>query len=85
MELRDSCEGLSELDKVGLNFLFPPCITKSLVPMLSSETKMCYCGRRAMEDHYRPRQSRTDGRWGPNKGANCPACRTLIDKKKGKC
>jgi hypothetical protein len=74
---------LSELDKVGLN-LFPPCITKSFVPLLSSETKMCYCGRRAMEDHNRPRQSRTDGRWGPYKGANCPACRTLIDKKKGK-
>lgn len=75
---------LSELDKVGLNLLFPPCITKSFVPMLSSETKMFYCGRRVMDDHNRPGQSRTDGRCGPSNGANCPACRTLIDKKTGK-
>lgn len=75
---------LSEMDKVMLNLLFPPCLTKSYNPQLSDVTSMLYCGRRVMEDHNRPERSHTDGRCGPTNGANCPACRTLIEPKKNK-
>ena len=68
---------MSELDKVGLNLLYPPCCSPDHYdPLISQVTKMWYCGRPVMQNHNRPAESRTDGRCGPT-GVNCPACRTL--------
>ena len=68
---------LSELDKVGLNLLYPPCCSSSYNPQKSSVTGMWYCGRPVMQNHNHPANSTTDGRCGPTNWANCPACRTL--------
>ena len=68
---------LSELDKVGLNRLYPPCCTSSYKPRKSSVTGMWYCGRHVMQNHNHPANSTTDGHCGPTNWANCPACRTL--------
>ncbi|XP_063413705.1 uncharacterized protein LOC134696062 isoform X2 [Mytilus trossulus] len=70
-------EGLSELDKVVLNLLFPPCITKDYKPKVSKETAFLYCGRGVMANHNHPLGSFTDGHCGPANGANCPSCRTI--------
>ena len=68
---------MSELDKVTLNQLFRPCRSAAYKPVLSPHTRMWYCGRRVMQNHNRPAASTTDGYCGPNKWANCPACRSL--------
>ena len=67
---------MSELDKVGLNLLYPPCRSPEYNPVISYVTQMWYCGRSVMRNHNRPAESITDGRCGPT-GVNCPACRTL--------
>lgn len=68
---------MSELDKVGLNYMYPPCRSAAYNPQLSSVTGMWYCGRHVMQNHNRPAESTTDDRCGPTMGANCPACRSL--------
>ncbi|XP_052076945.1 uncharacterized protein LOC127714961 isoform X2 [Mytilus californianus] len=73
-------EGLSELDKVVLNLLFPPCITNDYKPKVSKETGFLYCGRRVMTNHNHPATSRTNGHCGPDNGANCPSCRTIKEQ-----
>lgn len=72
---------LSELDKVGLNMLYQPCIGPNYHPKKSRVTGMWYCGRYVMNDHNTPADNSTDGRCGPNNWANCPACRTLKNPK----
>lgn len=68
---------LSELDKVGLNFLYRPCKSPGYNPKRSAVTGMYYCGRRVMKHHNYPAGDMTDGCCGPDNWANCPACRTL--------
>ena len=68
---------LSELDKVMLNLLYPPCCSPSYNPRKSYVTGMWYCGRPVMQNHNHPANSTTDSRCGPTNWANCPACRTL--------
>ena len=68
---------LSELDKVGLNIVFPPCRTDKYNPKISDVTGFYYCGRPVMKYHNYPAENTTDGYCGPNDWANCPACRTL--------
>ena len=67
---------LSELDKVGLNILYPPCRSADYNPYISNETGMWYCNRNVMENHNRPAKSTTNGDCSIN-WANCPSCRTL--------
>ena len=71
----DKVEGISELDKVGLNLIFPPCTGTDCSPEKDEETGMYYCGREVMERHNIPYANIVDRceRGGPN----CPACRTL--------
>ncbi|XP_071125076.1 uncharacterized protein [Mytilus edulis] len=76
-------EGLSELDKVVLNLLFPPCYTKDYKPKVSDGTGFLYCGRRVMANHNHPARSFTDGHCGPENGANCPSCRTIKEQTLG--
>lgn len=71
---------MSELDKVGLNQVYPPCRSATYNPVRSSVTGLWYCGRRVMQNHNRPAASTTDDRCGPNNGANCPACRSLKNR-----
>lgn len=66
---------LSELDKVGLNLLYPPCKGPNYRPKKSEVTGMWYCGRYVMKHHDYPAEGTTDGRCGPDNWANCPACR----------
>ncbi|VDI04432.1 Hypothetical predicted protein [Mytilus galloprovincialis] len=73
-------EGLSEVDKVVLNLLFPPCNTNDYKPKVSQKTGLLYCGRRVMADHNHPTTSLTDGHCGPGNGANCPSCRTIKEQ-----
>ena len=40
---------LSELDKVGLNLVYPPCTGTSYDPKKDEETGMYYCGRVLMD------------------------------------
>lgn len=68
---------MSELDKVGLNLIYRPCRGPNYNPQVSHITGMWYCGRRVMKHHNRPAKSIVGGLCGPNKSANCPACRTL--------
>ena len=70
---------LSELDKVGLNLVYRPCKDTTdnnarYAPNLG-KTGMYYCGRCVMNKHT------YDGYCGPNKGPNCPACRTIKNTK----
>ena len=68
---------MSELDKVGLNQMYPPCRSAEYNPVRSSVTGMWYCGRNVMQNHNRPAGGTTDGYCGPTNRANCPACRSL--------
>lgn len=77
-------KGLSELDKVALNLLFPPCITNVYKPKVSRQTGLLYCGRKVMANHNHPARSITDGNCGPGNGANCPSCRTIKEQTVGK-
>ena len=67
---------LSELDKVGLNYVYPPCTTGSYNPQKSDATGLYYCKRKCMNPTTYPR-NKTDGICGLDIGPNCPACRTL--------
>lgn len=75
---------LSELDKVGLNIIFPPREGLEYCPQKCSlrGTDMFYCFRRVMETHNQPKAALSNGICGGDKsrpnGPNCPACRTLI-------
>ena len=51
---------LSELDKVGLNFLYRPCKSPGYNPKISAVTGMFYCGRRVMKHHNYPDGDMTD-------------------------
>ena len=69
---------MSELDKVGHNLLYRPCIGPNYRPKISSKTGIYYCSREVMEHHNRPAKSLVrPPRCGPETSANCPACRTL--------
>ena len=74
---------LSELDKVGLNIIFPPRKDLEYCPQKCSlsGTDMFYCFRRVMETHNQPAAALSNGICGGDKsrpnGPNCPACRTL--------
>ena len=76
---------LSELDKVGLNLVYPPCICTTAdstrykyMPRLGTNG-MYYCGRRVMSGCTYPGDN--DGVCGPSEGPNCPACRTIKSPK----
>jgi hypothetical protein len=76
---------LSELDKVGLNLVYRPCRDEKdssarYRPELG-KNGMYYCGRPVMSGHTYPGVNSTDGVCGPNDGPNCPACRTIKNKK----
>ena len=75
-----------ELDMVGLNLVYPPCVDKTesnnvrYRPDLGTN-RMYYCGREVMVDcKYSPDQEYTRF-CGPNNGPNCPACRTIKSPK----
>ncbi len=68
---------LSELDKVGLNIVFPPCKTGAYNPKISNVTGLYYCGRSVMRSHNYPADNSTDSNCGPDNWANCSACRIL--------
>ena len=68
---------LSELDKVGLNMLYPPCKKYEYNPKIGT-TGFYYCSRIFTDRCEYPCTFITDGVCGPNIGPNCPACRTLI-------
>ena len=68
---------MSELDKVGLNIVYKPCKHDGYQPKISPVTGLYYCGRKVMSRHNYPWKRTTDGYCGPNKSANCPACRVL--------
>ena len=76
---------LSELDKVGLNLVYPPCIdtTDDNVRYKPNCRKngMYYCGRQAVTDNKYPRKGYTTVKCGPNSGPNCSACRTIKSPK----
>ena len=66
---------LSELDKVGLNFCFRPCISATYTPK-QHDNGMYYCNRAVMSRHNHPGQH--DGLESCMKNSpNCPACRVL--------
>ncbi len=67
---------LSELDKLALNLVYPPCRTSSYAPE-QSENGMYYCGREVMSNHNRPNPSLAKHDKCQKGGPNCPACRTL--------
>ena len=73
---------LSELDKVYLNLIYPPCRGVRYTPKLG-KTGMYYCGRPVMSDDTYPgdHDKYIDGICGPNHGPNCPACRTITSPK----
>jgi hypothetical protein len=75
-ESKEQPNRLSELDKVSLNIIFPPCKSENYNPKLGP-TGLYYCGRKVMERHNFPAENMTDGYCGPDNGPNCPACRVL--------
>ena len=71
---------LDEHDMIGLNLVYPPCIDK-IAHNAGYRPKLCkngmyYCGRKVMIGRTYPDQEYTDF-CGPDKGPNCPACRTI--------
>ena len=76
---------LIELDKVGLNLVYPPCVDKTgddirYRPRLC-KNGMYYCEREVMSGPIYPDERYTPGVCGPNNGPNCPACRTIKSPK----
>ena len=75
---------LSELDKVSLNLIYRPCrdTGAGYKPKLG-ETGMYYCGRHVMSSSTCTYSSGKDTDYvcGPDKGPNCPACRTIKNGK----
>ncbi len=72
---------LSELDKLALNLVYPPCRSSTYAPE-QSENGMYYCGRDVMSNHNRPDPSLAKQDRCQKGGPNCPACRTLSKPKK---
>ena len=75
---------LDELDMVGLNLAYPPCVDKTANnvryrPKLG-KNGIYYCGRKVMTGLTFPGEE-YDHLCGPNKGPNCPACRTINSPK----
>lgn len=72
------CQTLSELDKVSLNLVYPPCSSDLYKPIISPESRMLYCGRKVMENHNQNTRATADTfLCGPKIWANCPACRVI--------
>ena len=71
---------LSELDKVGLSLVYPPCIDDVRYKPRQSRNGMYYCGRPVMIKHTYAGPNYTDV-CGPDEGPNCPACRTIKSTK----
>ncbi len=71
---------LSELDKLALNLVYPPCRSSNYSPE-QSENGMYYCGREVMSHHNRPNPSLAIHDKCQKGGPNCPACRTLSKPK----
>ena len=71
---------LSELDKVSLNFLYPPCSIEGIYNPVKCKNGMYYCNRPVMSSHKFPDPSSLFAciKYGPN----CPACRILSKPKK---
>jgi hypothetical protein len=73
---------LDELDMVRLNLVYPPCVDKTANnvryrPKLG-KNGMYYCGREVMIGLTFPKAGEEYTRFcGPDKGPNCPACRTI--------
>ena len=73
-----------ELDMVGLNLVYPPCIDKTVSannvrykPKLG-KNGMYYCGRKVMFGCTYPIAGEDYTHFcGPDKGPNCSACRTI--------
>lgn len=86
---------MSELDKVTLNIIYPPCACENSQQTDHSAykpkefecagTNMFYCFRNVMESHNYPYDKICNGVCGGDlsnpSGPNCPACRTLKSKK----
>jgi hypothetical protein len=73
---------MSELDKVGLNIVYKPCIREGIYnPVLSSQYGLYTCGRKVMQSHNHPDPPIVIGGKCGSKGINCPACRTLKTEK----
>ena len=72
---------LDELDMVSLNLVYPPCVDKTASnagykPKLG-RNGMYYCGREVMIGKLTFPGEDCDHSCGPDKGPNCPACRTI--------
>ena len=75
---------LDEHDMVGLNLVYPPFVDKTASntgyrPKLG-RNGVYYCGREVMTGLTFPGEE-YDHLCGPNKGPNCPACRTIKSPK----
>ena len=76
---------LDELDMVRLNVVYPPCVDKTTNniryrPKLG-KNGMYYCEREAMVGRTYPHEEYNYFFCGPDKGPNCPACRTIRSPK----
>jgi len=66
---------LSQMDKLFLNYIYPPVAEKNNYHPKLGKTGLWYCGRRVMEDNGFPfGRVRCNGYCGPNDGPNCPTC-----------
>ena len=70
-----------ELDRIGLNLVYPPCIDKTdndfrYKPKLG-KTGMYYCGRIEVVLNQNDSQKGYTCPCGPDNGPNCSACRTI--------
>ena len=73
-----------EHDMVGLNLVYPPCIDTSETVTANNaryrpkpgKNGMYYCGRQAMIRRIFPGEEENYS-CGPDKGPNCPTCRTI--------
>ena len=77
IEVENSTNSLSELDKVSLNIVYPPALVPEKYDPQIGKTGLYYWGRKAMENHNFPDDDITDGIWGPESGPNWPAWRVL--------
>ena len=67
---------LDEHDNVGLNLAYPPCVNNDRYRPNLGKNGMYYCGREVMTGRTYSNQEYTPF-CGPDKGPNCPACRTI--------
>ena len=69
---------LDELDMVGLNLAYPPCVDNDRYKPKLGRNGLYYCGREVMIGRTYPAAGEEYTRFcGPDKGRNCPACRTI--------